>query len=136
MAHRTLDGVIYRGTFDPSTDEIRAANIHDPQSVAGCIDRVRHGLSTRFPEERENSREYRLYYAHLRIAGSIRTLNSTRESAVDHEAPPEFIALIDEVLAEAHRALAVAPVPSREPPPPPTPADWVRTPARKKASGE
>lgn len=136
MAHRTLDGIVYRGSFDSMTDQIRAANIHDPQSVQACIESVRHALTVRFPEERENSRDYRLYYAHLRIAGSIRTLNSTRESAVDHEAPPEFIGLIDEVLAEAHRALAVAPVPSREPPAPPPPADWVRTAARKKTAAE
>lgn len=136
MAHRTLDGSIYRGSFDDSVDRIRATNIHDAQAVADCIVRVREDLTTRFPEERENSRDYRLYYAHLRIAGSIRNLNSTRESAVDHEAPPDFIGLIDEVLAEAHRALAGAPVPSREPPAPPPPADWVRTAARKKAAAE
>jgi hypothetical protein len=106
----------YLSTFDDPLDDTETTqDPKDPKEVAIVAETVRGKLAVRFAEENEERGDFKIRYAARRIDGSIARGKQQRRTAIAYGAISEFVAVIDSIIAEAQRALAVAVTPRQEP---------------------
>jgi hypothetical protein len=97
-------------TFDLIITAIASmADPRDLDQVAATVETVNQMLTDRAREETDGEGALRVDFAFERISGSIANLRLLKRRALKAGASPEFLAVIDKVLAEAERARDAAP---------------------------
>lgn len=116
----------YASTFDPIITVVAStADPRDPDQIASTVTKVNEMLANRVREETEGEGALRVDFAFDRISGSLTQAHLLRRRAVKVGALPEFLAIIDHVIAEAEAAREAAPRrPSQTADAGPRSADW------------
>jgi hypothetical protein len=117
----------YPSTFQPSIALIMSLpDPTDTEAAMAAKVKVITMLAERPREETHGPSRgaLRIDFAWHRIKGAINLLEGVRQRAEQALACPEFVKVIDTVLAEARAALKLAPVPDEHQPQEPEPAAW------------
>jgi hypothetical protein len=98
-------------TFQPMIDALREIKQHeDPTEAAALGERIVEMLSARVKEEPEGTGDLRADFARVRISPDVEILKGFYDGALENDACPELLNVIETVLSAAREALGRAPI--------------------------